>query len=76
MGSHRVGHDCSDLAAAAAAAAAQPVNNVVIVSGEQQRDSVIHIHVFILPPIPLQSRLPHNIEQSSLLEWVLVGYPF
>ena len=36
MGSHRVGHDCSDLAAAAAAAAAaQPVNNVVVVSGEQ-----------------------------------------
>ena len=35
MGSHRVGHDCSDLAAAAAAAAAaQPVNNVVV-SGEQ-----------------------------------------
>ena len=28
----------------------QPTNNVVIVSGEQPRDSAIHIHVSILPP--------------------------
>ena len=41
-------------------------NNVVIVSGEQQRDSAIHTHVSILPQTPLPSRLPHNIEQSSL----------
>ena len=27
----------------------QPINNVVIVSGGQQRDSAIHIHVSILP---------------------------
>ena len=44
----------------------QPINNVVTVSGEQQRDSIIHIHVSILPQIPLPSRLPHNTEQSSL----------
>ena len=41
-------------------------NNVVIVSGEQQRGSVIHIHVYILPQTSLPSRLPHNFEQSSL----------
>ena len=62
MGSHRVGHDWSDLAAAAAA---EPINNVVIVSTEQWRDSAIHIHVSILPPNPLLSRLLHDIEQSS-----------
>ena len=44
----------------------QPINNIVIVSGEHQRDSAICIHVSILPPTPLLSRLPHNIEQSSL----------
>ena len=32
----------------------------------QQRDSTIHIHVSIFPKTPLSSRLPHNIEQSSL----------
>ena len=42
------------------------INIVVIVSVEQIRDSAIHIHVFILPQTPLPSRLPHNIEQSSL----------
>ena len=40
--------------------------NVVIVSGGQQRDSAIHIHVSVLPQTPLPSRLPHNTEQSSL----------
>ena len=40
-----------------------PVNNVVIVSGGQQRDSAIHVHLFILSQTPLPSRLPHNIEQ-------------
>ena len=43
-----------------------PTSNVVILSGGQQRDSVIHVHVFILPQTPLPSRLPHNIEQSSM----------
>ena len=42
------------------------VNNVVIVSGEQWRDSAIHIHAFILPQTPLSPRLPYNIEQSSM----------
>ena len=51
------------------------VNNAAIVSGRQQRDSAIHTHVSILPQTPLPSRLPHNIEQTSLCH-VLVGYPF
>ena len=42
------------------------MDNIVIVSGAQQSDSAIHIHVSILPQTPLPSRLPHNIEQSSL----------
>ena len=42
-------------------------NNVSIVFTEQERDSVIHIHVSILPQTPLQFKLPHNIEKSSLL---------
>ena len=37
-----------------------------MVSGEQRRDSVIHIQVSILPQTPLPPRLTHNIEQSSL----------
>ena len=49
----------------------------MIVSGRQQRDSPTHIHVSILTQTPLPSRLPHNIEQSSLGYTVgLVGYPF
>ena len=43
------------------------INNIVIVSGGQQRDSAIHIHVSILPQAPLLSSLPHNIEQKELL---------
>ena len=42
------------------------INNVAIVSGEQQRDSAVHIHGSILPHIPLPSRLPDNTGQSSL----------
>ena len=44
----------------------EPINNFVTVSGEQLRDSAIHMHVSILPQTLLPSRLPHNIEQSSL----------
>ena len=46
----------------------QPINNVVIltVSGGQQRNSAMHEHVSILLQTPLPSRLPCNIEQSSL----------
>jgi len=49
----------------------QLINNVVIVSGAQQRDSAIHIHISILFQTPLPPRLPHNIEQSSL--YYIVG---
>ena len=42
------------------------INSVVIVSGGQRRDSAIHINVSILSQTLLPSRLPHNIEQSSL----------
>ena len=42
------------------------INNVVIVSGGRQRDSAIDIHASLLPQTSLPSRLPHNIEQSSL----------
>ena len=52
------------------------VNNLVIVSGRQQRDSAIYIHVSILPQTPLPSRLPLNTEHSSLCCTALVGYPF
>ena len=38
----------------------------VTVSGGQQKDSAIHIHVSIVLQTPFPSRLPHNIEQSSL----------
>ena len=43
-----------------------PINGVVIVSGGQQKDSTKHMHVSILSQTPLPSRLPHNIEQSSM----------
>ena len=43
----------------------QLTNNVVVVSGAQQSDSAIHIHVSILPQTPRPFRLPHHIEQSS-----------
>ena len=42
------------------------IYNAVIASGEQRRDSATHIHVSVLPQLPLPSRLPHNIEQSCL----------
>ena len=42
------------------------INNVVIVSGVQQSDSVMHIHVSILFQILFPFRLLHNIEQSFL----------
>ena len=38
----------------------------MIVSDGQQRDSAIHTYVSILPQTPLPSRMPYNIEQSSL----------
>ena len=44
----------------------QLTNHVVKVSGKEQRDSAIYIHGFVLPQIPLPSKLPHDSEQSSL----------
>ena len=43
----------------------QLTDNIMIVSGEQQRDSPIHIHVSILLPTPLPSKLPYDTEQNS-----------
>ena len=37
-----------------------------MVSGEKRRDSAIHAHVSILPYMPLPSRLPPSLGQSSL----------
>jgi len=37
----------------------------MIVSGEQHKDSAIHVHVSILPQTPLPPRLPHNIEHRT-----------
>ena len=45
---------------------AQLINNVLLVSGVQQSDSVIHIHVSILFQILFPFRLLQSIEQSSL----------
>ena len=42
------------------------IKNVVIVSGVQQSDSIIHIHVSILFQNLSTFRLIHNINQSSL----------
>jgi len=56
----------SDMTEWLSTAHSQLTNYVVIASGERQRYSAIHIHVPILPQAPLPSRLPHNIEQSSL----------
>ena len=44
----------------------QLIDNVVLVSGVQQSDSVIHIHVSILFHILFSIRLLQNTEQSSL----------
>ena len=43
------------------------VEREVTVSGVHQRDSVIRIHVSILPQMPLLSRLLHDIEQLPIL---------
>ena len=46
------------------------MSNAVIVAGRHQKVSAVHMHVSILPQTPLPSRLPHNIEQSSLCSTV------
>ena len=62
----RIPWDCKESDTTERLSLSQLISNVVIVSGEQQRDSAKCIHVSILPQAPLPSRLPHNIEQSSL----------
>ena len=42
------------------------INNFVLVSGVQQSDSVIHIHVSILFQVLFPFRLLQDIEQTSL----------
>ena len=55
----------------------QPINNILMVSGTQLSDSAIHICVSNLPQMLLPSRLPHNVEQSSLhYTQDLVGYSY
>ena len=61
MGSQRVRHDWTRMPSIHP----QTINNV-IVTGGQQSDSAIHMLVSTLPQTPLPSRLPYNIEQSSL----------
>ena len=44
----------------------QLINSVVVVSGEQCKDSAIHIRISILPQTSLPCRQAHKIEQSSM----------
>ena len=49
----------------------------MIVSGRHWRDSVIHIHLYILPQTPLPSRLPHNIEHClHYSQWEIWCHPY
>ena len=50
----------------------QPTNNVVIVSGEQLRDSAVHIYVPILSPFA-QSMEKEMATHSSVLAWRIPG---
>ena len=54
----------------------QFTNNVVLVSGAQESDSVIHIHVSTLFQILFPFKLLQNTEQSSLPLYsrTLLGY--
>ena len=46
--------------------------NVVVVSDEQRRDSALHIHASVLHT-PLLTRLPRNIEKSSMCSTIGLG---
>ena len=48
----------------------QLIYNVVLVSGVQQSNSLIHIHIFILFKILFSCRLSQNTEQSFLCSTV------
>ena len=52
----------------------QSTNSVVIVSGDQRKDSDIHIHVSILPQSPLPFKLPHDCSLSPRIELTLLGF--
>ena len=52
------------------------INNIVLVSGIQQIDSVVQIHIFILFHILFPFRLLQNIEQSSMCYTVAPGWLF
>ena len=59
--------------------ARQLIYNIVLVSGVQQHDSVIHIHIFILFQILFSQRLSQNVELSSLYYtvgpcWLSISY--
>ena len=43
----------------------QLTNNIATVSGEQQKASAIHIHVFILPQTTAWNFYPEYIKQSE-----------
>ena len=48
------------------------INNVVLISGIQQSDSVIHIHVSILFQILFPFRLLHNIGEFGIDMYALL----
>ena len=49
----------------------------MIVSGEHRRDSVIYIHVYILPQATLPSRLPRNIKHClHYSQWEIWCHPY
>ena len=54
----------------------QLINYVVIVSGGQQRDSAIHIHVSILPQISSHPGFQVTLSRvPCAIQLVLIGYP-
>ena len=49
----------------------------VIVTGGEQRDSALCVHVSTLPQTHLPSGLPHNVEQvPCAIQQLCTGYPF
>ena len=81
MGSHRVGHDCSD--SAAAAAAAQLLYHVVSVSAVHQSEAAIHVTKYLLfclfVPFPFRkehralSRVPCSIQDALIIYFIHIS---
>ena len=69
----RVGHDWRDLARTHACT--QLINNVVTVSGGQQRDSAMYIHVSILPQTSLLIFYIYSPDVSVMEEIIGVIWP-